>query len=175
MPLFKRALESNSGELIHCVGSQLYYVSGSGSINVEINGKRNRLEKGQGIKLSANFNQVLIESDVDQNVEIIIETEEFFDSRVVGDVSVSYIQSGVHQGFPVIEKLAGESQVIAAYAGQRELILKADRANTGVIWTGGLLGYGIGMDAGDVIVLSTSGNVTLYFQGDGKCHFSRVF
>lgn len=178
MATFRRVFESAQGETIHAKGKRFNFLTGDGEIVVHINGTKNNLSPGQGLVFLDYFQEIYIESTVNQSAVIFVGDEIFTDARLVGAVSVSQLSSSTFADGWNAEVMA-DTDVFdvggSLLPSTREIFIRSSRNSTGVVWTGGAVDVGLPIYPGESLIVSRFvGAFVLYSDGANTVHVMAV-
>lgn len=132
-----------------------------------------RLLQGERIILDRTYNQLRIKNPgaASVSIDVLVGTGRFESGRLTGAVSVDVPGTLTANtkltvaGVPVV-------QTIAANAARKNIMIKADSANAGLIWVGGVVDDGIPLAAGENIVLDGTAAVDLLGTAGGDVIYS---
>lgn len=179
MKFFKVSLKENNASIVGATGDYFRILSGVEDVTITFNfagGKTQttRWKVGIGAKFPTKFDGLLIESAVDQVIEIAYGMGSIDDSRLTGDVDVNGLLSVVNKGGTAYtEKItplvAGAVAVVADQNTNRAAgTFVADVS--GRLWHDGMVSStrGIPYTAGSVVQVQNSAELYFYPAAAGE-------
>ncbi len=165
MRMFRYTIPAGGSQSIHHAGNFIRGISGDARYELQIDeGQAIQFETGLAYTAPESFRQVRVvnTSDSAQTIEVAIASTRIEDNRLIAIQPVTLKPAGGIQALPEVN---GDG-TIAANADRRELLLRADIANQGNVYMGGVPLY-----PGDTMTLDVTGAVAVtadnaYLAGD---------
>ncbi len=167
---YRRQLGAATTDTVNAVGNYVYVKSASYAVVIEVNGRRESCEAGQGIRLRGGekFSSFDATSASAQAVVFYVGLDEFVDKRISGSVDSLAVRSTSLNGAAALGLVDTDTGTIAVNSEGQRVLVKNKRGSVGTIWINhdGAINKGIPLDAGECIPLDDFvGDIAYYCEG----------